>query len=46
MPSQPTAEEKFKAFLQGLIRVPKAEVDKIEADRPKKHGAKRKKPAA
>lgn len=39
-----TAEDRFRAFLQALIRVPKAEVDRLEAERPRK--AKRKKPAA
>ncbi|MDH2908635.1 MAG: hypothetical protein PXZ07_00795 [Candidatus Eremiobacteraeota bacterium] len=35
---------KFEAFLRALIRVPKGEIDRLEAARPKK--TKRKKPAA
>ncbi len=37
-------ETKLEAFLRALIRVPKAEIDRLEAERPKK--AKRKKPDA
>jgi hypothetical protein len=34
----------FEAFLQALLRVPKTEIDKLEAKRPKRR--KTKKPAA
>jgi len=34
----------FRAFLAALVRVPKSEIDRLEAERPKKQ--KPKKPAA
>lgn len=44
MPESNRPETKFEAFLKALIRVPKAEIDRLEADRPKR--GKRKKPDA
>ena len=40
----PQKEDRFRAFLMALIRVPKTEIDRLEADRPKR--GKRKKPDA
>jgi len=38
------APDRFTAFLRALIRVPKAEIERLEAERPKRR--KTKKPAA
>lgn len=39
---QPRAETPFEAFVQRIAAVPKADADKIEAERPKRLKRKRK----
>jgi len=46
MEESPRTQTRFKDFLTALLRVPKAEIDKLEAERLKKPKRKAKKPAA